>query len=92
MVDEFTDNDIRVFLLTANNKQVSKFVVGSSLDKELAEHLDEFDVDGHAKVKRMVLKEHTEKDFERLSKKIPAWSEFVSGKMGKRGIKKKDVL
>jgi hypothetical protein len=78
--------------LTANNKQVSKFVAGSSLDKELAKHLDEFDVDGHAKVKRMIIQEHNDKDFERLSKKIPAWNEFVSGKMEKLGIKKKGVL
>lgn len=92
MADEFTDNDIKTFLLTANKDQIGKFKAGVGLDEDLAKHLDEFDIDSHAKVKRMIIQEHSDKDFERLSKKIPAWNEFVSGKMEKRGIKKKGVL
>jgi hypothetical protein len=60
------------------------------LDRELLDHIDEFDIDGHASVKRMVIQENT--DFELLHKKIPTWGEFVSGKMEKRGIKKKGRL
>ena len=92
MVDKFTDNDIKTFLLTANENQTGKLKAGVGLDEELAKHLDEFDIDSHANVKRMIIQEHSDKDFERLSKKIPSWSEFLSGKMEKRGIKKKGVL
>jgi hypothetical protein len=72
----------------------NKIVVDSAipLDKELLDHIEEFDKEAHAAVKRMIILEHTDKDFERIHHKLPTWDEFLRQKMSKLGIRKKGLL